>query len=229
MLTFGHGTGWRWDLNELPEEVKLPIMGGCWLQRGRGFQSFLGCLQEQVAAGGYPCGQDRSGAPSWLSGQAALIHRIVDQHLLQENSAFRLMEEEVRANKQTIRELQDERIALKTEIVALHTENRTLKARIAELEREHLDVLALTITTICVTLVGGYIIEDRELAKNAGANGSEGSHDANAAWAGRASNFESIGKDKRVRRRLPIRRCWVGRYARRARVSHPCREGLRQR
>lgn len=49
-----------------------------------------------------------------------------------------------------------------------------------ELE-EHLDVLAPTITTICVTLVGGYIIEDRELAKHAGANGSEGSHDATAA------------------------------------------------
>ena len=49
-----------------------------------------------------------------------------------------------------------------------------------ELE-EHLDVLAPTITTICVTLVGGYIIEDRELAKNAGSNGSEGSHESNAA------------------------------------------------
>ena len=49
-----------------------------------------------------------------------------------------------------------------------------------ELE-EHLDVLAPTITTICATLVGGYVIEDRELAKNAAASGSEGSHDANAA------------------------------------------------
>ena len=49
-----------------------------------------------------------------------------------------------------------------------------------ELE-EHLDVLAPTIMTICVTLVGGYIIEDRELAKNAGANGNEGSHESNAA------------------------------------------------
>ena len=49
-----------------------------------------------------------------------------------------------------------------------------------ELE-EHLDVLAPTITTICVTLVGGYVIEDRELAKNAGANRNEGSHDASAA------------------------------------------------
>ena len=68
-------------------------------------------------------------------GQAELIHRIVDQHLMQEDSAFRMMEEEVRENKQTIRELQEERIALKAEIVALHTENRALKARIAELER----------------------------------------------------------------------------------------------
>ena len=49
-----------------------------------------------------------------------------------------------------------------------------------ELE-EHLDVLAPTITTICVTLVGGYVIEDRELAKNAGQDGSEGAHDAEAA------------------------------------------------
>lgn len=47
-----------------------------------------------------------------------------------------------------------------------------------ELE-EHLDLLAPTITTICLTLVGGYIIEDRELAKRAGANGSEGDHDEN--------------------------------------------------
>ncbi len=49
-----------------------------------------------------------------------------------------------------------------------------------ELE-EHLDVLAPTITTICVTLVGGYIIEDRELAKHAESNGSEGNHESNAA------------------------------------------------
>lgn len=49
-----------------------------------------------------------------------------------------------------------------------------------ELE-EHLNVLAPTITTICVTLVGGYVIEDRELAKNAGQNGNEGDHESNAA------------------------------------------------
>lgn len=52
-----------------------------------------------------------------------------------------------------------------------------------ELE-EHLDVLAPTITTICLTLVGGYIIEDREIAKHAGSSGSdgsEGSHESNAA------------------------------------------------
>lgn len=49
-----------------------------------------------------------------------------------------------------------------------------------ELE-EHLDVLAPTITTICVTLVGGYIIEDRELARNAGANGKESGHESDAA------------------------------------------------
>ncbi|MCY3832000.1 MAG: hypothetical protein OXG85_03215 [Chloroflexi bacterium] len=49
-----------------------------------------------------------------------------------------------------------------------------------ELE-EHLDVLAPTITTICVTLVGGYIIEDREPAKNAGLNGKDDRHESNAA------------------------------------------------
>ncbi len=48
-----------------------------------------------------------------------------------------------------------------------------------ELE-EHLDVLAPTITTICLTLVGGYVIEDRELAKNAGPNENEGNHESNA-------------------------------------------------
>ena len=49
-----------------------------------------------------------------------------------------------------------------------------------ELE-EHLDVLAPTITTICVTLVGGYIIEDRELAKKTTSPVSEGGHEPNAA------------------------------------------------
>ncbi len=49
-----------------------------------------------------------------------------------------------------------------------------------ELE-EHLDVLAPTITTICVTLVGGYIIEDRELAKNPEAKQKEASHESNPA------------------------------------------------
>ena len=49
-----------------------------------------------------------------------------------------------------------------------------------ELE-EHLNVLAPTITTICVTLVGGYIIEDRELAKSAGINEKEAGHESNAA------------------------------------------------
>ena len=49
-----------------------------------------------------------------------------------------------------------------------------------ELE-EHLDVLAPTITTICVTLVGGYIIEDRELAKKAGADEKARTDDAEPA------------------------------------------------
>ena len=49
-----------------------------------------------------------------------------------------------------------------------------------ELE-EHLNVLAPTITTICVTLVGGYIIEDRELAKSARINEKEAVHESNAA------------------------------------------------
>lgn len=49
-----------------------------------------------------------------------------------------------------------------------------------ELE-EHLNVLAPTITTICVTLVGGYIIEDRELAKNTVSPADEGSDEFDAA------------------------------------------------
>ena len=48
-----------------------------------------------------------------------------------------------------------------------------------ELE-EHLDVLAPTITTICVTLVGGYIIEDRELAKNPAPPVNEGRDESDA-------------------------------------------------
>ena len=48
-----------------------------------------------------------------------------------------------------------------------------------ELE-EHLDVLAPTITTICVTLVGGYVIEDRELARYAAATENEGSDESKA-------------------------------------------------
>ena len=48
-----------------------------------------------------------------------------------------------------------------------------------ELE-EHLDVLAPTITTICVTLVGGYIIEDRELAKNTASTANEATSESNA-------------------------------------------------
>lgn len=46
---------------------------------------------------------------------------------------------------------------------------------------EHLDVLAPTITTICVALVGGYIIEDRELAKRAGADKNEENHESSLA------------------------------------------------
>ena len=42
-------------------------------------------------------------------GQAELIHRMVEQQLLQENSVFRIMEEEVKENKKTIRELLKER------------------------------------------------------------------------------------------------------------------------
>ncbi len=49
-----------------------------------------------------------------------------------------------------------------------------------ELE-EHLEVLAPTITTICVTLVGGYVIEDRELAKNSAAAANEASEEPDHA------------------------------------------------
>jgi len=122
------------DFNDFPDEVKLPIMAAVGGSVVAAFNHFSAVFQRKSRRADIHV--DKIEAEHQLDvGQAALIHRIVDQHLLQENSAFRLMEEEVRANKQTIRELQDERIALKAEIVALHTENRALKARIAELER----------------------------------------------------------------------------------------------
>ena len=122
------------DLNELPDEVKLPIMAAVGGSIVAAFNHFSDVFKRKSRRADIHV--DKIEAEHQLDvGQAELIHRIVDQHLLQENSAFRIMEEEVRANKQTIRALQDERIALKAEIVALHTENRALKARIAELER----------------------------------------------------------------------------------------------
>ena len=130
---------WIWeatavDFNELPDEVKLPIMAAIGGSVVAAFNHFSAAFKRKSRRADIHV--DKIEAEHQLDvGQAALIHRIVDQHLLQENSAFRLMEEEVRANKLTIRELQDERIALKAEIVALHTENRALKERIAELER----------------------------------------------------------------------------------------------
>lgn len=122
------------NFNDLPDEVKLPIMAAVGGSVVAAFNHFSAAFKRKSRRADIHV--DKIEAEQQLDvGQAELIHRIVDQHLMQENSAFRMMEEEVRENKQTIRELQEERIALKAEIVALHTENRALKARIAELER----------------------------------------------------------------------------------------------
>lgn len=122
------------DFNEFPEEVKLPIMAAVGGSVVAAFNHFSAIFKRKSRWADIRV--DKIEAEHQLDvGQAELIHRIVDQHLLQENSAFRMMEEEVRENKQTIGELQNERMALKAEIAALHTENRALKARIAELER----------------------------------------------------------------------------------------------
>jgi len=122
------------DFNDLPDEVKLPIMAAIGGSVVAGFNHFSAAFKRKSRRADISV--DKIEAEQQLDiGQAELIHRIVDQHLLQENSAFRMMEEEVRENKKTIRELLEERIAMKAEIVALHTENRALKVRIAELER----------------------------------------------------------------------------------------------
>ena len=122
------------DFNELPDEVKLPIMAAVGGSVVAAFNHFSDVFKRKSRRADIHV--DKIEAEHQLDvGQAELIHRMVDQHLLQENSVFRLMEEEVRENKKTIRKLLEERIAMKAEIVALHTENRTLKARIAELER----------------------------------------------------------------------------------------------
>ena len=122
------------DFNELPDEVKLPIIAAVGGSVVAAVNHFSAAFKRKSCRADIHVDQIEAEHQLDVE-QAELIHRIVDQHLLQENSAFRLMEEEVRTNKQTIRELQNERIALKAEIVALHTENRALKARIAELER----------------------------------------------------------------------------------------------
>lgn len=122
------------DFNELPDEVKLPIMAAVGGSIVAAFNHFSAVFKRKSRRADIHV--DKIKAEHQLDvGQAELIHRIVDQHLLQENSAFRIMEEEVRENKKTIRKLLEERIAMKAEIVALHTENRTLKVRIVELER----------------------------------------------------------------------------------------------
>lgn len=99
------------DFNELPDEVKRPIMAAVGGSVVAAFNRFSAASKRKSRRADIHV--DKVGAEHQLDvGQAALIHRIVDQHLLQENSAFRLMEEEVRANINTIRELQDERAAL---------------------------------------------------------------------------------------------------------------------
>ena len=122
------------ELNELPEEVKLTIMAAVGGSVVAAFNHFTDAFKRKSRRADIHV--DKIEAEQQLDlGQAELIHRMVDQHLLQENSAFRMMEEEVKENKRTIRQLLEERVAMKAELVALHSENRALKARIAELER----------------------------------------------------------------------------------------------
>lgn len=122
------------ELNELPEEVKLAIMAAVGGSVVAVFNHFSDAFKRKSRRADIHV--DKIEAEQQLDlGQAELIHRLVDQHLLQENSAFRMMEEEVKENKRTIRQLLEERVAMKAELVALHSENRALKIRIAELER----------------------------------------------------------------------------------------------
>ena len=122
------------EFNDLPDEVKLPLIaavGGSIVAILKHFSDSFKRKSRRA-----DISVDKIEAEHQLDvGQAEIIHRMVDQHLLQENSVFRMMEEEVKENKKTIRELLKERIAMKAEIVALHSENRALKTRIAELER----------------------------------------------------------------------------------------------
>ncbi|MCY3917949.1 MAG: hypothetical protein OXG49_18250 [Chloroflexi bacterium] len=116
------------DFNELPDEVKLPIIAAVGGSVVAAFNHFSAAFKRKSRRADIHV--DKIEAEHQLDvGQAALIHSMVDQHLLQENSAFRLMEEEVRANKQTIRELQDERIALEADHNSLQTEEGCAEAR----------------------------------------------------------------------------------------------------
>ena len=82
---------WIWDrttldFNEIPDEVKLPIMaavgGSVWRS------SIISRLPSSASRGGRISTWTRSRPRHQRDvGQAELIHRIVDQHLLQENSA----------------------------------------------------------------------------------------------------------------------------------------------
>ena len=122
------------EFNDLPDEIRLPLMAALGGSIVAAFNHFSDSFKRKSRRADISV--DKIEAEHQLDvGQAELIHRMVNQHLLQENSVFRMMEEEVRENKNTIREMLEERIAMKAQIVALHSENRTLKARIAELER----------------------------------------------------------------------------------------------
>ncbi|MDE2819222.1 MAG: hypothetical protein OXN94_01280 [Chloroflexota bacterium] len=122
------------DLNDFPDEVKLPIIAALGGSIVAVFNHFSDVFKRSSRKADISV--DKIEAEHQLDvGQAELIHRMVDQHLLQENSVFRIMEEEVRENKKTIRKLLEERIAMKAELVALRSENQALKDRIAELER----------------------------------------------------------------------------------------------
>ena len=96
------------EFKDLPDEVKLPMIaavGGSIVAAVNHFSdSFMRKSRRTDIS------VDKIEAEHQLDvWQAELIHRMVEQQLLQENSVFRIMEEEVKENKKTIRELLKER------------------------------------------------------------------------------------------------------------------------
>ena len=74
------------DFNELPDEVELPIIAAVGGSVVAAFNHFSAAFKRKSRRADIHV--DKIEAEHQLDvGQAALIHRIVDQHLLQENSA----------------------------------------------------------------------------------------------------------------------------------------------